>query len=151
MIITYEMSYKIANTNWIQLAFSGVLVAGICRFHSSLHQVILVQLVLMVLLLIIVALPFLDNALSGSNNLIRMSTSRPIRVIRHIPEDQVIAEFLKSDYRKSCISGVIRKPCVTSSSIPTWMTPTKCATARALVHSSHLSLWKELPAETEMV
>ena len=48
VVITYEMSYKIANTSWIQLAFSGVLVAGICVFHSSLRQVILVQLVLMV-------------------------------------------------------------------------------------------------------
>ena len=49
VIITYEMSYKIANTSWIQLAFSGVVIAGICRFHASLRQVILVQLVLMVL------------------------------------------------------------------------------------------------------
>ena len=61
VIITYEMSYKIANTSWVQLAFSGVVIAGICRFHSSLRQVILVQLVLMIVLLIFVAMPFLDR------------------------------------------------------------------------------------------
>ena len=65
-MITYEMSYKIANTSWVQLAFSGVVVAGICGFHSSLQQVIMVQLVLMVALLIVVAVPFLLNALTGA-------------------------------------------------------------------------------------
>ena len=35
VIITFEMSYKIANTSWVQLAFSGVLIPGICLFHSA--------------------------------------------------------------------------------------------------------------------
>jgi hypothetical protein len=47
VIITFEMSYKIANTSWVQLAFSAVVIVAICRFHSSLREVILVQLVLM--------------------------------------------------------------------------------------------------------
>ncbi len=64
VIIAYEMSYKIANTSWVQLAFSGAVVAGICRFHSSLQQVIWIQLVLMVVLLIVVAVPFLLNSLA---------------------------------------------------------------------------------------
>ncbi|MEO6829862.1 MAG: oligosaccharide flippase family protein, partial [Acidobacteriaceae bacterium] len=34
VIITYEMSYKIANTSWVQLAFSGVVIGGIYFFHS---------------------------------------------------------------------------------------------------------------------
>src|ERR1700677_1798826 len=38
VMITYEMSYKIANASWVQWAFSGVVIAGICEFHSSLRQ-----------------------------------------------------------------------------------------------------------------
>ena len=148
VIITYEMSYKIANTSWIQLAFSGVLVAGICRFHSSLHQVILVQLVLMLLLLILVALPFLINSLSGSKNLIQGEALRPIRVIRRISEDQVIAEFLKSDFEnpafreyQQTLREIVVKPDLGDAN--------QNAQRRALLFIRHLSLWKELPAETE--
>ena len=61
VIITYEMSRKIANTSWAQLAFSGALVLGICVFHQTLRQVIFVQLVLMVILLVMVALPLLQR------------------------------------------------------------------------------------------
>jgi hypothetical protein len=66
VIITYEMSYKIANTSWVQLAFSGVLVAAICRFHSSLREVIWVQLILMIVLLVVVAVPFIWSSLADS-------------------------------------------------------------------------------------
>ena len=38
VMITYEMSRKIANTSWIQLAFSGALVLGICAFHQNLGR-----------------------------------------------------------------------------------------------------------------
>ncbi len=98
VVITYEMSYKIANTSWIQLAFSGVLVAGICEFHSSLRQVILVQLVLMGSLLVLVALPFLFNAVVVSERMPRIGSGRPIRLIRRVTEDEAIAEFLKSEF-----------------------------------------------------
>jgi multidrug transporter EmrE-like cation transporter len=40
VIITFEMAYKIANTSWVQLAFSGAVIAGICLFHESLREVI---------------------------------------------------------------------------------------------------------------
>jgi O-antigen/teichoic acid export membrane protein len=63
VIVTWEMSYRIANSSWVQLAFSGVLIAAICRFHDSLHQVIAVQLLLMILLLIAVSLPLVLGAL----------------------------------------------------------------------------------------
>ena len=51
MIITYEMSRKIANTSWLQLAFSAALALGHLHASPQLHQVIIVQLVLMVVLL----------------------------------------------------------------------------------------------------
>ena len=58
VLITYEMSRRIANTAWIQLAFSGAIVLGIYFFHNDLTQVVLVQLVLMTIMLFAVSLPF---------------------------------------------------------------------------------------------
>lgn len=58
VLIAYEMSRKIANTGWWQLAFSGAIVTGIYLFHNTLRDVILVQLVFMIALLAVVALPF---------------------------------------------------------------------------------------------
>jgi O-antigen/teichoic acid export membrane protein len=59
VLITYEMSRKIANTGWLQLLFSGALVLLIYMFHSSLRQVIEVQIGLMLVMLVVVSLPFL--------------------------------------------------------------------------------------------
>jgi hypothetical protein len=50
VIVTFEMSYKIANTSWVQLAFSGVGHRGHLPLSFLLREVILVQLVLMVAL-----------------------------------------------------------------------------------------------------
>ena len=58
VLITYEMSRRIANTGWLQLVVSGLIVLGIMRFHSTLLEVIVVQQVLRILLLIAVASPF---------------------------------------------------------------------------------------------
>jgi hypothetical membrane protein len=57
--MAYEMSRRIANTGWLQLVFSGVLVLGIGIFHHTLREVILVQIVLMSVMLVLVLLPFL--------------------------------------------------------------------------------------------
>jgi O-antigen/teichoic acid export membrane protein len=58
-LITFEMSRKIANTGWLQLAFSLLVIVGIAFFHATLMQVAMVQLVLMVALLAAVSIPFL--------------------------------------------------------------------------------------------
>jgi hypothetical protein len=146
VMITYEMSYKIANTSWIQLAFSGVLIAGICEFHSSLREVILVQLVLMVVLFVLVALPFLINSLTVSTSMHHDGT--PIRVLRRVSEDEVIAEFLKSEFHSSVfrtyqesLRGIVIKPNLDD--------PAENAKRRALLFLRHLALWKELPTGTE--
>jgi O-antigen/teichoic acid export membrane protein len=62
VLIAFEMSRRIANTGWLQLVFSGAVVLGIYVFHSTLREVIVVQLVLMVFLLIAVALPFFRSS-----------------------------------------------------------------------------------------
>jgi len=148
VIITYEMSYKIANTSWVQLAFSAVLIAGICRFHSSLHQVILVQLDLMVVLLILVAFPFLINSLSDPKELLHVGDWRPLRVIRCVSEDEVIAEFLKSDFHypafreyQESLRELVANPKLDNAC--------ENAKRRALLFIRHLSLWKEIPVDTE--
>jgi hypothetical protein len=58
VLMAYEMSRKVANTGWLQMVFSGLVIVGISLFHHTLRQVITVLLVLMVSLLIAVALPF---------------------------------------------------------------------------------------------
>lgn len=64
VLMTYEMSRRIANTGWFQLAIAGFIVVGISLFHSSLHQVILLQQVLMGVLLLSVAALFVRARLS---------------------------------------------------------------------------------------
>jgi O-antigen/teichoic acid export membrane protein len=59
VFIAYEMSRRIANTGWLQLMFSAALVLGICLFHGTLRQVILVRVVLMAIMLAMVCVPFL--------------------------------------------------------------------------------------------
>lgn len=148
VIITHEMSYKIANTSWIQLAFSGVIIAGICRFHTSLRQVILVQLGLLFILLILVALPFLIDLIFSPENMLHNTTLRPLRVIRRVLEAEVIAEFLKSDFDSpefkeyhEALREIVFNPNLNDA--------TENAKRRALFFIRHLSLWNELPSETE--
>ncbi len=58
VLTAYEISRRIANVAWLQLAFSVLVVIGIALFHETLREVIVVQQVLMVLLLVSVSLPF---------------------------------------------------------------------------------------------
>jgi O-antigen/teichoic acid export membrane protein len=69
VLMTFEMSRKIANTAWLQMAFSGALVVGISAFHATLQQVIVVQVVLMVLLLTAVSFPFFRMTYKASTAL----------------------------------------------------------------------------------
>lgn len=67
VLMTYEMSRKIVNTGWLQLIFSGVMVVAISIFHSSLREVVQVQLVIMSLLLVAVSVPFLRQYTRKNN------------------------------------------------------------------------------------
>src|SRR5579871_1724921 len=58
VLMTYEMSRRIANTGWLQLVFCGVLIVAIGLFHSTLREVVVVQVILMAVLLLMVSLPF---------------------------------------------------------------------------------------------
>jgi hypothetical protein len=76
VLITYEMSRRIANTGWLQLVVSGLIVLGITRFHSTLLEVIVVQQVLRVVLLIAVAFPFLKMWATAGGRLHEEATAR---------------------------------------------------------------------------
>jgi O-antigen/teichoic acid export membrane protein len=76
VLITYEMSRRIANTGWLQLVVSGLIVLGVMRFHATLLEVIVVQQVLRVALLLAVALPFVRVWLTASGRFHEEATAR---------------------------------------------------------------------------
>ncbi len=147
VIITYEMSYKIANTSWVQLAMSFGLIVSICKYHASLQQVIMVQLVLMLVLLVMVSVPFLIEALRVTDE--NFDGSRgAVRLLRRISEHEVIAKFLEGDFshRAYCnyhesLRHIVERPDLEDLK--------ENAKRRALLFLRHRSLWKELPSDTE--
>jgi len=148
VIVTFEMSYKISNSSWVQLGFSGILIAGICRFHHSLPEVIFVQLVLMVILFLFVAVPFLITSLTDPKGMLATEAWRPIRLIRQVTEDEAIAEFLKSDFHTSAFKEYHESMQELVAS-PNLDDANENAKRRALLFIRHLSLWRELPSDTE--
>lgn len=147
VIITYEMSYRLANTSWVQLAMSLVLIASICRYHASLRQVIVVQLILMLALLIFVSIPFLLQSISATGHT-TYASQRTVRLIRRISPDEVIAEFLKADFSHSAYQDY-HQSLKTLVASPNLESSRENATRRALLFLRHRSLWKELPTTTE--
>jgi len=148
VLITYEMSYKIANTSWVQLIFSGVVIAGMSYYHSTLREVILVKLILMFALLVCVAVPFLINSLTNPKKMMQTGPFRPVNLLRQVSEDAAIAEFLKSDFHTSAfrdyherLQDIVMKPNLDDVQ--------ENAKRRALLYIRHLAVWQELPAGTE--
>ena len=148
VIITFEMSYRIANTSWVQLAFSFILIAAICKFHGSLREVIMVQFILMSALLVFVAIPFLVNSLTDPKSAHPIGAYRPIKLLRRVSEDEVIAEFLKSDFHNP-VFRPYRETLGRMVGEPDLDNKAENAKRRALLFIRHLALWKELPTDTE--
>lgn len=148
VIITFEMSYKISNGSWIQLAFSAVVIAGIWRFHSSLRQVILVQLVLLLLLLALVTTLFVIQLVADSYTNQPSGVFPPVRILRRASEDEVIAEFLASDFKDPAFRNYWRSlhELVVK---PNLEDPAENAKRRALFFVRNLALWNELPVDTQ--
>ncbi len=148
VFITFEMAYKIANSNAVQLAFSVILVAGVYEFHSSLLEVILVQLVLLSVLVVFSAVPLLIDLRSDRNEPDVTEHLEPIRLIRKVSEDEVISEFLKSDFR----DAEFRECPVQWREIivrPNFADAKENQKRRAMHLLRHLSLWNEIPRDTE--
>jgi O-antigen/teichoic acid export membrane protein len=145
VMITYEMSRKIANTSWVQLAFSGALVLGICLFHQNLKQVIFVQLLLMIILFVMVALPLLRKEISAPED---VRTYHGIHIVRSLNEHEVIAEFLRSEFHhpefeeyRSDFEHLVKQPDLNSHR--------ENALRRALLFLRRGAMWRELPEDTQ--
>lgn len=145
VMITYEMSRKIANTSWVQLAFSGALALGICVFHHSLSQVIYVQLWLMVILFAVVALPLLRKEIAPTEP---VQIYSGLRIVQSMSEHQVIAEFLRSEFHhpefeeyRNEFEYLVTRPDLESAR--------ENALRRALLFLRRGAMWRELPDDTE--
>ncbi len=149
VMIAYEMSHKIANTSWVQLMFSAALIASIYRYHRSLQQVIFVQLVMMSILLLIVAIPFLADWLrrrrSSSD---AFSASRELNWLRSTAENEVIGEFLHTDFQGLEFEDY-RQSLAKVVDTPNYDDAIENAARRALFYLRHGSLWREIPKDTQ--
>lgn len=145
VIITHEMSRKVANTSWLQLAFSGAMAAGICLFHDTLLQVILVQLVLMVVLLCVLMLPLLRLSFRSAG---LRSTYPRLELRSLLSEEEVIAEFLRSEFHhpefdeyRHEFDNLVRHPDLTNRR--------ENAVRQALLFLRRGAMWRELPENTK--
>ena len=148
VIIAYEMSRKIANTGWVQLVISGVVIMGIYAFHSSLAQVIWVQVATMIFLLLCVALPFVVSWAKKRSDRERLAVPGVIRLRRRISENEVVAEVLQSDFQcpefneyHEAVASLVDAPDLQNEE--------ENRVRRALLFLRHGALWRELPKTTE--
>ena len=144
VLMTYEMSRKIVNVGWLQLGMSGAVVLGIYTFHKNLHQVIAVQLILMIALLVTVAAPLFRSRSSLTEIQVIGNMTR----IRRVSKEEVIAEFLKNEFYEKQYDGyrdklghLVYQPNLTSDQ--------ENELRRALLDRRRGKLWRELPADTD--
>jgi hypothetical protein len=144
VIITYEMSRKIANTSWLQLAFSGALALGVYLLHNTLREVIVVQLVLMIMLLFVLMIPLLRHQLTPK----ALGTYSSLSLRRLLPEEEVMSEFLRSEFHhpefddyRSEFNHLVQRPNLNSSR--------ENALRQALLFLRRGPMWRELPADTK--
>lgn len=144
VLMTYEISRKIGNVSWVQLAFSIAIILGIYRFHRNLEQVILVQLVAMLALLVRVVVPF-----SRSMHLENLVTNAGPHRIRKVDENEAIAEFLRGEFNQHHEFTNYRLPYAKLVAKPDLNNPEENAFRRALLYQRRGRLWRELPKDTE--
>lgn len=144
VMITYEMSRKIANTSWVQLAFAGAVVLGIVAFHHTLREVIFVQLVLMVILFVVVAIPLFRREMAP----LKADVFPSLRIIRPISEHQVISEFLRSEFHHPEFEEY-RSEFEQIVNTPNFDNERENALRRALLFLRRGAMWRELPENTE--
>ena len=148
VLLTYEMSRRIVNATWVQLGFSALLPIGISLFHSSLQQVILVQLLLMLGLLLAVSLPFWQEITFVPEGEFAFSAVSGFTKLRQVSEHEVIAEFLRAEFYQSefdryraQVADVVFNADITNSR--------ENALRKALLFRRRGRLWRELPSDTQ--
>jgi O-antigen/teichoic acid export membrane protein len=152
VIMSYEIARKIGYVSWLQLAFSGAIVAGIYLVHDNLHDVIMVRTVLMIALLLLVSVPFLRVQLAArlAWPAATAPNAAPVRLtkLRRLSEDEVIAEFLSNEFHhpefrayRQRFMEVVTHPDVNNAQ--------DNELRRALLYRRRGRLWRELPPDTE--
>ena len=148
VLMSYEISRKINNVSWLQLGFSGAIVLGIYLFHSTLKEVILVQLVVMMLLLATVSIPFLRSRRASIDSSDYSEPLQRIVRLREVDESEAIAEFLKSEFYHATFdryrerfSGIVNNPDLSDGRENT--------IRKALLYLRRGRLWRELPEDTQ--
>jgi O-antigen/teichoic acid export membrane protein len=144
VLIAHEISRKVANTSWLQLALSGVMALGICALHQTLRELIVVQLVLMIVLLLILVIPLFRQRMTAPS----LCTYSHLRLLRALSEEEVMSEFLRSefhhpefdDYREE-FDKLVRYPDLNSSR--------ENAVRQALLFLRRGAMWRELPTDTQ--
>jgi hypothetical protein len=148
VLLTYEMSRRIANATWIQLAFSGLLPTGIIVFHQSLQQVIMVQLLLMLGLLLAVSVPLWPQVFPADEELLDSELSVPFTKIRAVREAEVIAEFLRAEFYQPEFDPY-RAQFAEIVSDGDMTNERKNAIRKTLLFRRRGKLWRELPSDTQ--
>jgi len=149
VLMSYEISRKIGNVSWLQLGFSGAIVLGIYMYHSTLKEVILVQLAAMLFLLVVVSIPFLrkhapssaaeDDAVLIAENMVR---------VRRVDENDAIAEFLRSEFYQPEFDRY-RERFAQLVAHPDLANQRENTIRKALLYLRRGRLWRELPTDTE--
>jgi O-antigen/teichoic acid export membrane protein len=148
VIMTYEMSRRIANTSWLQLAVSGAIAVGIYMYHSTLHDVITVQLVLMIFLLVAVSVPFVRAQSLRKREAAASAGYRRLKKLRLVEEDEVIAEFLKAEFYQPEFDRY-RDRFYNIVHHPDLHNKRESKIRRALLFRRRGRMWRELPADTQ--
>lgn len=151
VLMSYEISRKIGNVSWLQLGFSGAIIGGIYLFHSTLQNVIEVQLVLMFLLLGVVSIPFVRFHVRSKTDERPESSeilSEGVLKVHRVSEDHVIAEFLRSEFYMPEFAKYYKK-FDQIVNVPDLANHHENVVRRALLFKRRGRMWRELPTDTE--
>ena len=146
VLMMYEISRRTGSAAWVQLGASFLLAVAIWRYHTSLSQVIVVQMFVMSGLLAVVAIPLFREQDESTDSV--PATSQPLRRVRSVPEEEIIAEFLRSEFYHPDFDPYRRKfkHLVEHADLEH---PHENSIRRALLFRRRGGLWRELPAGTE--
>ncbi len=148
VVMMYEISRRIGTAAWVQLGASVLLTAAIWRYHSSLSQVILVQVFVMCGLLVVVTATLFRERDESESSPERPVTSEPLQFLRPVPEEEIVAQFLRGEFYHSEFDPYRRdfKHLVEQADLDH---PHENFIRRALLFRRRGRLWRELPADTE--
>ena len=145
VIMMYEISRRTGIAAWVQLGASVMLAAAIWRYHDSLYQVILVQVFVMGGLLVVVTIPLLHDQDEVEPP---PTTAEPLKRLRLVPEDEIVAEFLRGEFYHPQFDPYRRdfKRLVEQADLDD---PQENFIRRALLFRRRGRLWRELPSGME--